>query len=223
MYGAAQNVGRIQTWIGNNGVTIGGWKREDISGLAADLSQTIGSPVEHLGHFDYVAPSPNGKDSLREESSPLAVFGITNPHGIPMHFSYIGKTDGHPTFKFGLGNGTIAAATSSSEGGVKGREAYDEQYFSGGGVDFTITENRGEGGYLSTSGDFAQMFDEVSCLMKYSMAAAGHWFQVFDEDRDGTIVGGAIAPFAPGSHWSVISAMTGDPWPIGETSYCEVA
>ncbi|OBT63360.1 hypothetical protein VE03_07235 [Pseudogymnoascus sp. 23342-1-I1] len=223
LYGAAQYTGRIQTWMGNNGIQIGNWKREDINALVSDLSQTIGSPVEHLGYFDYATPSPAGTHSRRKESTTLAVFGLTNPHGVPMHFSYLGKTDGIVAFKFGLGNGTVPAATASGSSRVKGRESYNDQYFSGSGIDFTVTENRSEGGELSQSGDWAQMFDEVSCLMRNKMSAAGHWFQVYDNYRQGTIVGGAMAPFAPGSHWSVISAMTSGPWPVGETTSCEIS
>jgi hypothetical protein len=136
--------------------------------------------------------------------------------------SLIGKTNNTLVFKFGIGNGTAPATTASGPSRVKGRQSFNDQYYLSGGVDFTVTENPAEGNKLSTSWDWQQMLDEVSCLMKDSMSAAGHWFQVFDNNLRGTIVGGAVAPFSGTDHWSAISAMVNEPVPIGETGYCEV-
>lgn len=77
---------------------------------------------------------------------------------------------------------------------------FDQQYFASGGVDFILDENPGDGGVLSTVYDYGQMNREVSRLMGGSNDAAGHYFQIYDNNHQGTLAGGAVAPFRGSDH-----------------------
>jgi hypothetical protein len=90
-YGIYQTFGILSTWFSNNGISIGGWKRqEELDGVVADLSEIWGVKVEHLGGFGYVGLDLNGTLARRQETAPVDVFGFTSPQDNPMHFSYLG-------------------------------------------------------------------------------------------------------------------------------------
>ena len=147
-----------------------------------------------------------------------------------MHFSFLGHTCDPAatnqtaqkkflTFKFGIGPGTAVNTTSSR---VKGRQSYDQQYFTDGGIDFILDDNELEvNGWLSTSANYPLMLSEVQCYMDGpDENASGHYFQVYDSICEGTVAGGAIAAFRGSDHWSSISVMYNIPTPIGYSRSC---
>lgn len=215
--------------MNNNGVSFGGWKRDSIdSGLLEDLSALLDSPVEHLGAFNYAALGLNGTLGTRQSTNPVDVFGFKSPDGLSMHFSYLGSITSGLAFKFGFGPGTTSpppnsTGSNSTSSTIKERANFDQQYFTWGGIDFILSENTGDGGTLSISNDYGQIDNEVSCLMSPDMAAAGHWFQVYDANHHGTIVEGAVAPFRGDNHWSAISVMQNVPVPLASVQTCEVS
>lgn len=231
-YGGYKTIGRIQTWANNNGIYFGGFKRDLIEGsvdseLLDALSAVMSTSVTHLGLFDYAELGLNGTLAHRRSTEPLDVFGFTSPAGLQMHFSFLGRMDNMAgnnksqlAFKFGLGNGTVNY-TSASSGGR--RELFNQQYFTDGGIDFIFDDNPADGGVLSTTYDYGQMNHEVSCYMGTSNDAAGHYFQIYDNNHDGTIAGGAVAPFRGYDHWSAITQMYNEPLPIPLNNYCEVS
>jgi hypothetical protein len=216
MYGAYTGIGRIQTWMNNNGISIGGFKRDEVDQELLDaLSGIFGGDVTHLGVWDYTHLGLNGTLSTREATTPLDVFGFTSQFGANMHFSYLGNTTNGFGFKFGWGSGTTNTK-------VKGRaESFDQQYFSSGGIDFIINQNQEDGGKLDSYSDYWWIYDQVACLMSPGMTAAGHWFQLYDNVQEGTMAEGAVAPFRGSDHWSAISIMNNEPTPLLTNSACE--
>lgn len=208
MYSAYIGAGRISTWMNNNGISLR-WKRDEVDQDLLDaLSGVFSANVTHLGVWDYKSLGLNGTLSTREATTPIDVFGFTSQSGANMHFSYLGNTTNGLGFKFGFGSGTTNTK-------VKGRqESFDQQYFSSGGIDFIIIENSLDGGQLDTYSDYWWIYDQVACLMAPGMTAAGHYFQLYDNVNDGTMAGGAVAPFRGSDHWSAISVMTNEPAPL---------
>jgi hypothetical protein len=131
-----------------------------------------------------------------------------------------GNNKSQIAFKFGLGNDTTNGTIGS---GVKERALFDQQYFTSGGIDFIFDDNPSDGGQLSTTYDYGQMNHEVSCYMGGSSDAAGHYFQIYDNNHQGTIAGGAVAPFRGSDHWSAITQMYDEPFPVTLTPSCEVS
>ncbi|KFY52938.1 hypothetical protein V496_08043 [Pseudogymnoascus sp. VKM F-4515 (FW-2607)] len=220
-WGGQQTFGRLQVWLGNNAIQFGGFKRDEAGlELLDNLSTILSSPVTHLGAFNFAPLGLNGTLSKRTSKDPIDVFGFTSPEGLPMHFSFLGHLDNMDgngkkqfAFKFGIGPGVVPVK-------VKGREIFNHQYFTKGGIDFLLNENIGEGGVLSTKYDYTQMLQEVECLMRTGSTAAGHFFQIFDNDRKGTIAGGAVAPFRGSDHWSAITQMYHGKWPLPLDKRC---
>lgn len=122
-------------------------------------------------------------------------------------------------FKFGLGSGLAPSGNNK-------RALFNEQYFTDGGIDFILDENPSDGAVLSTvvnfpyypvhtekigliwiipQYDYGQLNHEISCYMGGSSDAAGHYFQIYDNNHEGTIAGGSIAPFRGSDHWLVLS------------------
>ncbi|KZF19806.1 hypothetical protein L228DRAFT_285218 [Xylona heveae TC161] len=229
IYQSGVRLGHIQQWMNNNGVQIGGWKRDDVDyQLLQELSDIIGMPVEHLGFYSTpsidTGDSKNATSAQRRDASASnsrPVFGFTDPRGYPMHFTYLGNTTEGPWFKFGFGNGSAPVA---EQGNIENEKRwYGSQYFTWGGIDFAVDFNTADGGILSTTYDYRQLYDEVSCYMSGSMRAAGHWFQVYDNNNKGTITAGRVAPFNGGDHWSGIPQMTNEPLPLAEDPRCHVS
>jgi hypothetical protein len=215
--GIYKGIGRVQTWMNNNGITIGGFKRDVIDqDLLDGLSSWFGSEVTHLGVWDYSSLQLSGTLSARDNTAPLDVFGMKSHSGHDLHFSYLGNSTGKATFKFGLGSGT-------SNTTVRGRgEVFDQQYFTSGGIDFILDPNPEDGGTLDSYSDYWYVYDQVSCIMNIgdAMTAAGHYFQMYDNLHQGTMAGGAIAPFRGSDHWSAITTMYNEPTPLLETTQC---
>ncbi|KAH6698177.1 hypothetical protein BKA61DRAFT_710186 [Leptodontidium sp. MPI-SDFR-AT-0119] len=233
IYGAAilttyQRVGRLATWLGNSGISIGNFKRDEISADDQDmlnvLSEVFGVEVSQLG--GYMIPTGNFTVDKRAEGQVTRVLGFTQPDGLQMHFAYVGNVTvpastptqtsaTHLHFKFSFGNGTTTTS-------IRGRQQYNEQYFNGDGIDFIIISNPSDGGVLSQNNDYGQMDHEVSCYMGNNRDAVGHYYQVYDNNHSGTIVGGAVAPFRAGDHWSWIIQMYNPPFPIATAALCAV-
>ncbi|KAL3418153.1 hypothetical protein PVAG01_09868 [Phlyctema vagabunda] len=223
-YGSYKTIGRIQTWASNNGIQFGGFKRDSIESglLLGDLSSIFSAPVSHLGSFDFAPLGLNGTLQERESKDPIDVFGFKTPHGLDMHFSFLGSMENMQgngkkqlAFKFGFGTGLVPEKDK--------RANFNQQYFTNGGIDFILDENPGDGGVLSVTNDYGQIDHEVSCLMGSTSGATGHYFQIYDNNHRGTIAGGAVAPFRGSDHWSAITQMYNEPWPISSSATCEVS
>jgi hypothetical protein len=161
---AYRRIGNLATWLGNNGISIGNFRRDIDQGFLDDLSAAFGMTVHQLGVFQI--PTTNATIATRSEGHLTRVLGFTTPEGQPMHFAYMGNTTTHHHLKFAFGNGTTTTSTS-----IRGRQQYNEQYFSQGGIDFIINDNVNDGGVLSQTYDYGQMDHEVSCYMANNMDA----------------------------------------------------
>lgn len=156
-YAAYIGAGKLSTWMNNNGITIGGgWKREAVDqDLLDGLFEWFGNNVTHLGVWDYSHLNLSGTLSMRNSTAPLDVFGVQSASGHPIHFSYLGNGNGKPTFKFGLGSGTSSTNTANTTNTtLSGREVFDQQYFTSGGLDFILDPNPEDSGTLDTYGDY---------------------------------------------------------------------
>jgi hypothetical protein len=121
-------------------------------------------------------------------------------------------------FKFGFGHGSSlndSSSTNTTTSRVK-RQTYGGQYFTSGGIDFIISDAYPESSVLSQADDYQQMLNQVECYVGADQDAAGHYWQVCDNNNHDTIGGGAVAPFGPPStgHWSWITSMWVLPTPI---------
>jgi hypothetical protein len=222
-YGGMQKIGNIASRISDTYIGFGGFKRSSVDQELIDaFSEVLGTPVSHLGSWDYAPLGLDGSLRARKSKDPIDVFGFTSQKGLPMHFSFLGHMENmggskkkQVAFKFGMGPGVVPSR-------VRGRDLFDEQYFADGGIDFILDENPGDGGVLSTNYDYGQMDHEVSCQMGWTSDAAGHYFQIYDNNNHGTIAGGAVAPFRGSDHWSAITQMYNEPFPLPDSPSCDV-
>jgi hypothetical protein len=208
LWGFYVGAGHISNYMNNNAVTFG-WKRDSIDApLLKELSDAFGTPVNHLGIWNYHPSTFNSTYSRQASNTTTHVFGV-NLNGTDHHFAYIGATPKGLAFRLGFGLGDSSEKTVS----IKGRKAeeFNTQFFLSGGIDFYIDPNPDNYPYahlpvLNPATDYGYIFDQVSCNMKFEMSAQGHWFQLYDNVHRGTLVAGMVAPFA-GKSKSVISTM----------------
>lgn len=225
LYAAYQGYGHISTWMSNNGISMGGFKRQEIEqALLDEFSGVFGAQVSHLGVWNYAAPTNGSAVGKRDQvNATLDVFGF-NSNGMDIHFSYLGNATSAPTFKFGYGTGQTSSSSKLSK---TKRETYDEQYFESGGIDFVLFQpdiyNYPSGSALDSYTDYSWIYDQVSCIMASGMTAAGHYFQIYDNVHQTTLSAGAIAPFSGLDHWSAITQMEAPKGGIAETPSCNQA
>lgn len=126
MWATGKAIGKLSTFMDNNGIHIGNWKREIDANMMSEIQSTLPWPVTHLGTFDYSSLGLDGTLAKRASNDPLHVFGLTLPSGQHLHFSYLGPVAAHEgsdqkhdAFKFGFGSGVVPQVT--------GRSLFDQQ------------------------------------------------------------------------------------------------
>jgi hypothetical protein len=200
-----------------------GWKRE-IQPTLNSISEIFNTTVWHAGVYTPHA-LPNGSMlSNATATGPRHVFGFNAPFGGAMHFTYMGNhsVTGQHMFRFGFGDG-LGPANRTANSTMTKRESYRSQYFTSGGIDY-ISQWAGEGRALNPLSDYNNVYNQIQCQMSginvFQTTAAGSWFQLYDNVMDGTIIAGAIAPFAGGTHWSAIGQMWNVPTPVDPLPGC---
>src|ERR1700733_374193 len=69
-YTAYRGYGRVSTWMNNNGISIGGFKRDVVDQELLDgLSEWFGNDVTHLGVWDYSNLNLVGTLNTRSDSA----------------------------------------------------------------------------------------------------------------------------------------------------------
>ncbi|KAE9370989.1 hypothetical protein N431DRAFT_467205 [Stipitochalara longipes BDJ] len=222
----------VGAWNPNNNAGIGGMgglgdgnrKREYNKLFLDEVSDGMGTVVNDLGV--YQAPVLGDSLSPRLERATARVLGFTSPEGLPMHFSYMGNVTNttaddntaYQHFRFGFGNGTDSLAQGDQ---MRSRQQFNQEFFTGGGIDIIINDNVSDGDHLRIK-DYPQMYDEVSCYVSKGMDSVGHFYQIYDNIHEGTIAGGAVAPFRAGDHWSWVTQMYYLPLPVKEINVCNI-
>jgi hypothetical protein len=110
-YGGMQKIGNIASWISDTYIGFGGFKRSSVDQELIDaFSEILGTPVSHLGSWDYAPLELDGSLRARKSKDPIDVFGFTSQTGLPMHFSFLGHMENmggskkkQVAFKFGMG------------------------------------------------------------------------------------------------------------------------
>jgi hypothetical protein len=205
IYSTYVGAGHIANWMNNNAITFGFYKRQPVpQGLLDELSTVFRTPVSHAGIWNRDIAWGNGTLNKRNSGSPVDVFAFTS-NGIDHHFTYLGNstTHGH-VFRLGY-------APKPSNSTLRARTQWDSQYFTNGGIDFSLTQNPDDyvyatGATLDTNTDYGWIYDQVACTMNSQMSATGHSFQLYDNVHKGTLSGGLVAPYLD-SGPSAISLM----------------
>lgn len=114
-YGGMQKIGNIASWISDTYIGFGGFKRSLVAQELIDaFSEVLGTPVSHLGSWDYAPLGLDGSLRARKSKDPIDVFGFTSQKGLPMHFSFLGHMENmggskkkQVAFKFGTSLGVV--------------------------------------------------------------------------------------------------------------------
>jgi hypothetical protein len=171
-------------------------KRHDDAVLIDAYSNLLGSPVKHLGyhqqhHNQHSADSKS--TAVNSTMHPVYGFSINDTD---FHIAYLGQhtRKGSHNFRMGFGSGVPVQSNNTK------RSTFDDQYFTSGGLDWVWFEDPDLINYSNVEFDvnsvYAGLYDQVSCWLSLHMLDTGMWFQVYDEDRGGTLVSGAASGFS---------------------------
>ncbi|KAI9376537.1 hypothetical protein BJX61DRAFT_551619 [Aspergillus egyptiacus] len=207
-------------WLG----TQTAWKREDymavlerdVVDLSNQLSDSLKLPVTHDGFMRHDHPR-----LLRlnlTEGALWPVFHTYNHHGTGMHMTVTGIHDTHMVMSFGFGH------KSPNGSDVHKREAYNDERFSNGGLDFTSCWDDETSHYtLNTGPDYQQMDRDMQCYYPDLSTTWGAEVQIYDSSKRVTIGAGSIAAYRGSDHASSISVMPGCPRKVSTKASCEAA
>jgi hypothetical protein len=172
-------------------------KRDDHAVLIDAYSNLLGSPVKHLGyheHHHHQHGANSKSTAVNSTMHPVYGFSINDTD---YHIAYLGEhtRKGSHNFRMGYGSGVPVQSNNT-----KRSNNYEDQYFGSGGLDWVWYEDPNLIDYSNVVFDvnsvYTGLYDQVSCWMSQHMQDTGMWFQIYDEDRGGTLVSGAASGFS---------------------------
>ncbi|KAI6084020.1 hypothetical protein F4821DRAFT_243615 [Hypoxylon rubiginosum] len=170
------------------------------------LSSAYRAEVRHIGDWDGTMPGQLEKRDPDVEALP--VFGI-NLNGRDFHFAHMGfdPANNSSSFRFGMGPGP---ETENNKRRLRARgddkPKYNTQFFDRGGLD-AIGRSDIEGDASKPDAqptpddpnDYDWLYHEVSCYMGGEKGhptqydSQGLWFQIYDDEGEGTLSAGAFS------------------------------
>lgn len=184
------------------------------------------------------ARAEGAEDGLKPDATLLPVFGMTHG-GQDFHFACVGDdpATSNPIIRVGTGPGP---STEANRRRVRARAldnpVFNKQYFDQGGLDAI---GRSDGADMNdraiqpvTDADkqaaFDRLYEQHGCYLgdglwktddehPEELDAPGLWWQIYDDDSDGTLAAGAVAPFGPDGtpsiiEWTTIEACADYDW-----------
>ncbi|GAB1196917.1 hypothetical protein APSETT444_006197 [Aspergillus pseudonomiae] len=200
------------------------WKREDylavleadVAELSDHLSHALQVPVTHDGFMRHDHPRLRGLNLT--EGALWPVFHFYNHQDTGMHMTVTGTHDTHMVMSFGFGH------KSDNGSDLHKREAYNDERFSNGGLDFTSCwEDEASHYTLNTGSDYQQMDRDMQCYYPDLSSTWGAEVQIYDDSKHVTVGSGSIAAFRGSDHASSISVMPGCPSGIDTKASCKAA
>ncbi|KAE8153288.1 hypothetical protein BDV25DRAFT_137043 [Aspergillus avenaceus] len=219
-YNGMKAVAEKINWLG----TQSAWKREDylavleadVAELTGHISQALKVPVTHDGFMRH--DHPRLRNLNLTEGALWPVFHFYNHQNTGMHMTVTGMHDTHMAMSFGFGH------KSDNGSDIHKREAYNDERFSNGGIDFTSCWDSDFSHYtLNTGSDYQQMDRDMQCYYPDLASTWGAEVQIFDESKRVTIGSGSIAAFRGSDHASSISVMPGCPVGVTSKDSCKAA
>ncbi|OAA72376.1 hypothetical protein ISF_01449 [Cordyceps fumosorosea ARSEF 2679] len=215
----ASTVKIIHDRLAQNGISIGGWKRDDAVLEAEEtLSRLFNMPVALDGFMPH--HHPKLARLALTEGTLWPVFHMYNHHNSSLHFTLTAHEADHSVMSLGFGH----KSNEHPAAGLARREKYNDEYFSNGGIDYTDCFNdQQDVDLLNKDGDYQQMDRDVQCYFPDLSNTWGAEIQIYDSKIRGTIGSGSIAAFRGSDHASSISAMPGCPSGLKSTDKCKKA
>ncbi|KAE8420494.1 hypothetical protein BDV36DRAFT_293149 [Aspergillus pseudocaelatus] len=197
------------------------WKRDvDLASFEADiahfgdlLSNVFQLPVIFDGYMRH--DHPRLKLLSLFEGTSWHVFHMHNYKNTRVHLTVTALHDTHMVMPMGFG-------AESNHSSIAKREAYNDEYFTNGGIDFTSCwENEVPHYTLSTGSDYQQMDRDIECYFPDLSNTWGADVQIYDSNKHITIGAGTIAAFRGSDHASSVSVMSGCRSGVQTTDNCD--
>jgi hypothetical protein len=180
----ASTVKTIHDKLARNGVSIGGWKRNDVVLEAeAELSELFKVPLSLDGFMPHHHPKVRHMELASGTMWP--VFHMYNHHNARMHFTMTAFEDDHAVMSFGFGH-------KSDPNTIGKRETYEDQHLTNVGIDFTGCFNDSQDTHLlNTNQDYQQMDRDIQCYYPDLANTWGAEIQIYDQNARTTIGSGS--------------------------------